>query len=138
MQRRIDVLEDQYRAFAARIDAPKQLVQFHEVPTNLGAAHVELAGSHLYYVVTERGIEFERRHTEDPDKLLYWLISDLTFQMACDYELKHRKEGEDFRRQLFTKQLELLGHLKKERRTEREADLRLIVAENPFRDETRG
>ena len=138
MKRRIDALEERYRALAEEIGAPKQFVQFSEVPTNVGAAHVELAGSHLYYVVTERGIEFERRHTEDPDTLLYWLMSDLTFQMACDYELKHRKEEEDFRRQLFEKQLELLGRLKKEWRAAKEAELGSVVAEHPFRDEKRG
>lgn len=138
MSRRIDALKDRFLELARAIDVPRSFVSFNEHATHDGSVHVELAGSHLYYVVTERGIEFERRHTEDPDTLLYWLVRDLTFQAACDWELKHRRENEDFRRQLFAKQLELLGSVKEEWRATREAEIRLTLAEHPFRDEKTG
>lgn len=48
-------------------------------------------------VVVERGIEWERRKTNDLDKLLYWIFANLTFSMAVEYELAHRVEGQDFR-----------------------------------------
>jgi len=37
------------------------------------------------------------------------VFEGVTFSMACDFELKHRKTNQDFRRQLFSKQEELLG-----------------------------
>lgn len=138
MKDRVDDLRSRYYNCAARIGAPSEIVAFRESPSQDGSPHVEYEGSDLCFVVTERGCEFERRRTKDGDVLLYWLVSDLTHQMACTYELRFRRPGEDFRRLLFEKQLELLGSLKPEWRTRREAELRLVLAEHPYRDGTKG
>jgi hypothetical protein len=65
----------------------------------------------LYYVVVERGQEIERRTTQDPCKMLFWVFNSITHSMAFDFELNHRVEGQDSRRVAFQKQLELLGAL---------------------------
>ena len=138
MKGRVNDLRSRFRDYAARIRAPAEIVVFRECPSHDGSPHVEYEGSDLCYVVTERGSEFERRRTKDPDMLLYWLLSDLTHQMACTYELRFRRPGEDFRRLLFQKQLELLGSLKPEWRAWRESELRLALSEHPYRDDKNG
>jgi hypothetical protein len=65
----------------------------------------------MEYVVAERGSEFERRTTVRRDDLLYWVFQSVTFSMASKYEVQHRNPDEDFRKQLFTKQFELLDQL---------------------------
>jgi hypothetical protein len=138
MTPRVEDLRSRCRDYAARIGAPPEIIVFRESPSHDGSPHVEYDGSDLCFVVTERGCEFERRRTKDDDTLLYWLLRELTHQMACTYELRFRRPGEDFRRQLFEKQLELLGTLKPEWRARRESELQLVLREHPYRDETKG
>jgi catechol 2,3-dioxygenase-like lactoylglutathione lyase family enzyme len=61
--------------------------------------------------VVERGQELRRDTTRDLDELLYHVFESVTFELACDYERAHRIAGEDIRRQLFARQLELLSSL---------------------------
>ena len=105
----LSLVKKRYYAIAQQLGAPTKHVRFATTPQHDGSPHVEYEGPELHYVVTERGQEFERRKTRDPDEMLYWFISDLTWSMASDWELAHRVKGEDFRRQLFRKDIELLS-----------------------------
>ena len=138
MRPAIETLRKRFHVLAQKVGAPNRLACFHRTPTDSGAAHIEIEGDEYCYVVTERGTEFERRRTKDPDTLLYWLLRSLTFEMASDYELKHRKRGEDSRRQLFAKQLELLGRLKEEWRSSLDAELQSVLQNHPYTDEKTG
>ena len=53
----------------------------------------------------------------------------MTGEMAARYELAHRVEGEDFRRQVFAHQLELLAKLDPEWRRRRIRELGRLVTE---------
>src|SRR4051812_13048892 len=72
--------------------------------------HVEISDAY-HLISSERGRELEHRTTSDLDELLYWIFRSLTFSMSWDYEVRHRREGEDSRRQAFAKQIELIGIL---------------------------
>ena len=86
-----------------------------------------LVVSDAYYLISEeRGIELNRRRTTDEDELLYWAIQPLIISMSWDYELRHRREGEDSRRQAFSKEIDLLATLSlawSERRTRDQAEV---------------
>jgi len=127
-------IQTSYREYAERIGVPPERIQLNETPTDNGAAHIEYDGSELCYVVTERGRELARRRTQKPDLLLYWLLSDLTHQLASSHAAKFRGQPEDFRRVLFAKQLELLATLKEEWRERRAEEIAVVLATNPYRD----
>lgn len=100
-----------------------------------GAAHIEVTPDGLYhYVVTERGSEWERRSTASTDDILYWLTEDLAFQMAYEYELAHRRAGEDCRRQLWAHELELLARVNPAWRDRRAVEIERWLAEAPYND----
>src|SRR5262245_27891511 len=107
---------------------------FKEIPGHDGSAHVEREGPYYCYVVTERGTENERRRTTDREEILYWLLKDVTSDIALKYELENRRPEEDFRRLYFGKQEELLRSLHPRwgelYRSEREN----ILRSHPFRD----
>jgi hypothetical protein len=109
---------------------------FRTAPSHDGSAHVEREGPLFCYVVTERGSEYERRLTRDGEELLFWLMSDVTFDMAVKFELAHRRPKEDSRRLLFRTQEELLQSLNvawaEELRRKHESILRI----HPFHDVT--
>jgi hypothetical protein len=78
---------------------------------NTGLPHIEVDSRGLHYVTVERGHEFERRTTRDPNELAYWVFETVTFLIAVDFELRNREELQDCRRMLYPKQLDLLKEL---------------------------
>ena len=114
MQKKINSIKNEYYRIANKLKAPKLYVQFAQTPRHDGSPHIEYEGDELHYVITERGSEYERRKTKDSDDILFWLISDITFSMASDFELNNRIETEDFRIQLFSKDIELLSSINKD------------------------
>lgn len=58
------------------------------------------------------------------DELFYWLLQDVTFSLACDFELGHRVAGQDFRRLLWAKQLDLCRGLSPDRERRRSIEIK--------------
>jgi hypothetical protein len=50
----------------------------------------------------------ERHTSVDPDDILYEVFEDVTQSMACDHEVRHRRAGEDSRRQWYPLQIGLM------------------------------
>ena len=107
----ISTIRKKLREYGKKINAPSHLLIVRSSSDEFGTPHVEINEEGYNYVVSERGEEYERNQTKDIDKLLYWIFKSVVFIMASDYELEHRKSNEDFRRQLFTKQIELMEQL---------------------------
>mgnify|MGYP001011352259 CR=1 FL=1 len=122
-------LEARVRALGRTLDAPDHLLPTFDSPRGDATPYIELRGSEMHYVVSERGHEYERRTTIDLDEFLYWAAADITFGLACDWEVHHRNDGEDFRVGLFTKQFELLASLRPEWVGRRKAELGPILSE---------
>ena len=123
------------KELASRINAPTSLLPTFSTPIGDATPNVEVDNSGLYhFVISERGIEYERKITSDIDDLMYWIFSGVTFSMACDYELKNRIEDKDSRRILFAKQEELLGLLNKDWEEKEKKEHNSILINNPFDD----
>ena len=103
-------------------------------PQHDGSAHLEVRGSALRYVVTERGQELESRATQDEDELLYWFVANAVFEYALKYELRHRVPGQDSRRIMFQKELELLKKLDFAWAERKQTYIEGILKEYPFND----
>jgi len=88
------------RRRAAEIDAPTTALPTFGWTEDGARPHIEMARAGYAYVVVERGVEQSRQVTGDLDELLWWVFRDVTFDTACSFEVAHRREGEDFRRQL--------------------------------------
>ncbi|UYY78853.1 immunity 63 family protein [Sphingomonas sp. R1] len=102
-------------------------------PRGDGSPYVEVSDAY-YFVVEERGVELERRKTDDLDELLYWIFDGVTFSISCDFELRNRKPGEDPRRQLFAKQEALLSQLSTRWSARKLDEHRAILTRHPFND----
>jgi len=111
---------------------PNGLFLMPESPTHSGSPHVEVLNGKYHYVVTERGSELERKIAKDEDELMYWFVSDSIFSIACTWEANNRKESEDSRRQLFSKQIELLNAVNPEWANKKEAHHNEVLKRYPF------
>jgi Immunity protein 63 len=92
--------------------------------------HIEVDSRGYHFVVEERGRELKRVTTPDLDEILYQVFRGVTQSLAQG----HRVRGEDPRREMFRRQLELLAKLNPQW-AEREAERhRQILQDNPFVD----
>ena len=122
---------------AARIGASGYVLPTYGYTEDGARPHVEVDVRGYHYVIVERGRELKRITTDDLDELFYNIFEGVTFSLAGDYEVNHRIEGQDSRRLLFQRQVELLSALspqwgeRESRRHER------ILHEYPYCDRAR-
>jgi len=108
----LDDIKEMVEELALKINAPKNLLPTYGHAIGDATPYIEIdSNGCLFYVISERGQEYERKKTDKINDLLYWIFADVTFSMSCDYELKNRIEDKDCRRIIFDKQVELLGQL---------------------------
>src|SRR5262245_37955035 len=94
----LDILRERFDRLCDRLERGHAYREwFRTTPSHDGSVHVEREGPIYCYVLTERGTEHERRRTRDGEEVLFWLMSDVTFDMAVKFELAHRHPKEDFR-----------------------------------------
>jgi len=129
----ITELQATIQSLAQKIEAPATtLPAFSSVDNH---PYVEIDGSgQLYFMFKERGEEKERKVTSDPDTLLYWVFSSITFSMALDHSRKNKIKGQDNRRISFKKQIELLTTLNNAWGATRQTEQQEILRTNPFDD----
>lgn len=65
-------------------------------------------GNGYHFVEMERGKINKQIDCIKEEDILFIVFSKITFALASEFELEHRRANEDSRRQLFAKQLELL------------------------------
>lgn len=129
----LGAIEAQVRTIALRLTAPDAVLPTFGRSDHDGRPHVEV-GEAYDVVVCERGSELERRSTLSLDELFYWIFEFATFGLAVRHEGRHRRSGEDVRRQLFAKQVELLATLDGRWGERRAGEHARILAAHPFVD----
>jgi len=60
-----------------------------------------------HYVYTEKGKIRTHKELENEDEILWNVLEAVIFDVAMDYAIKNKVQGKDFRRLLFTKEIEL-------------------------------
>jgi Immunity protein 63 len=107
----LQTLESRVFELAATINAPKGMLPTFGSSDQTGRPSIELRSGVIIYAERERGHLVRDRVPDSEDDLLYWVFRSVTFSMAREWELRHRIQGQDPRRQLFIRQLELLARL---------------------------
>lgn len=131
----IDDIKKKVDELATKINAPTDLLPTYGYSKDFAYPHIEVDNvGLLHYVIVERGQELERKITDKPDDLLYWIFASVTFSMACDYELNNRIEDKDCRRIIFEKQEELLGILSDTWRQKEHTEHQVILRNYRFDD----
>jgi hypothetical protein len=107
-----------------------------ELPTygkteDFARPHIEVDSRGYHRVIVERGVEINRITTHDLDELLFHVFSAVTFSLACHAT---RVKGEDLRRGMFRRQIELLAKLDTKWAERGAREHQQILQENPFID----
>ena len=131
----IEDIQKRVKELALKINVPEYLLPTFEHLRGDGTPCIEVdSKGFMYYVISERGQEFERRKTGKINDLLYWIFSDVTSLMSFRYELENRIEDKDCRRLAFNKQLELLGLLDNDWKEKEKNEHQIILKSFPFDD----
>lgn len=130
----LSAIEAEVTRLASRIEAPATLLPTFGHSEDFARPHVEVDSRGYHFVVVERGQELQRVTTVDLDALLYMIFEDVTFSMASDWELRHRVDGQDTRRLLFRRQVELLASLSPEWARRQGLRHDAILRSHPFQD----
>ncbi len=72
---------------------------------------VEIHGDEYHYIVVERGAEQERVVTKSSFELMFQFIDTATFSLASRYAAQNKAPGQNFRRLMFQRYLELLREI---------------------------
>jgi hypothetical protein len=127
-------LQQRVRFMASRIGASDRELPIFGSSQYDDGPHVEVSPQGMHYVVFERGQELERITTRDTDELLWHVFKHVTSWLASSFELAHRLPGQDFRRVMFAKQVELLQALSPAWARRESAEHERILANHPFDD----
>ena len=122
------------KQLAKLIDAPSDLTKVAGSPDWMGGMYVEVDNIGYHYVNSERGNEYERHTTEDINELLYWIIKDITSEIASNYEFSNRLPCADSRRLWFKKWVELMGIIDPKFQKRLEEEINEILKDAPYTD----
>lgn len=128
-------IEAEVKKIANRIGANQYQIPTYGKNRDFGATHVEVDGSHYHLVTVERGMVLERKSTADFNELLYFIFSDATSDIACNFELKNRIEDQDPRRIMFKKQIELMYSINRSFGEREESRIAELLKTYPYDDE---
>lgn len=127
-------IQEKVYEYGSIINAPKEALKIFPSPQPDGIPYIQTNDNEYFYIVEERGVELERRRTINIDVLLYWIMSDIIFILASQYEIKYRIEGVYNRRLIFKKEVELFRILKSDWGDVTEARINKILEEAPYND----
>lgn len=126
-------IQENIYEYGDKICAPKNLLKICRIPQD-DLPCVQMSGDDYLYILSERGVEIERRRTKNIDVLYYWLMDRVVFLMASQYEVAHRVKDQDFRRVLFDKKIELMGVLSKKWEEIARISIQNILKNAPYSD----
>lgn len=112
------------------------LLPSYGINRNDARPHIEIDFISYDFVVQERGKEVLRKSTPEADELFYWISKLMISDIASDYSLNNRNEGEDFRKLLFEKEVQLMEILNEEWAIRLNEEINEILKRAPYSHQT--
>lgn len=131
-----DYIDDSYRSrnfHGDILDFKSSKPVIFSGPSYDGTPFVEFQDGSFFFIVSERGQEFERV-VGNAEQILFRVFKSLTSELAGNFELRNRVEGKDARRLRFSKQIELLGLLNPAWALSASKEHQEILYRHPFDD----
>lgn len=124
-------IKQKVEKIASQIEVNVNLLPHFGISERDGTPHIEVDESNYFYLVYDRNVKSVNKKTQDANELLYWIFSDITFNMGVSYELENRKPDVNHRKVIFSRQLELLEQINSDWKKRRENEIAEILNKNP-------
>ena len=126
----LETIQQRAEALATKVGAAATEVTYGGYPLEL-TPNIQVSNQY-HFVVFERGVEFERRSTDDLDQLLYWILDHTTGIIAARHEREHREPDRDFRRQWFGMHEALLSRISPAWGRRKHREIAAILRDAPY------
>ena len=103
-------IEGKIREFAEIIFAPEEFIPTFGTSNQSGLPHIEIEDGCYKFVVCENGEELVREAFNDPDELLFKVLHDISFSMACDDVLEDA-DNQSFKERFFETQKNIISKI---------------------------
>lgn len=103
-------------------------------PQNIEGMYCYSDNGDYHYCGTERGRVNMHNITRSLFELSYWILKDQVFMMAIEFEHRNRIAGQDGRKLIFQKELELLEVLGENYKKRIEIDIDERLKQYPYQD----
>nr|WP_315264448.1 Imm63 family immunity protein [Moraxella osloensis] len=130
-----DDIQNQIYQFGKILNIPRENLKIYNAQQIDGTPFISIIGDEYHYISMERGQILSENRAKDIDELLYWIMKDILWQEASDFELKNRRPNQDFRRLFFAKQLELMGKINSLWELKRQNEIIDILSVAPYNDD---
>lgn len=130
----IEELQKKIDELLLKAGLPRHSVNLCTAPVGDGTPYISFENGKYNYIFSERGYEFIRKTTESTDELLYWIMSELAYEIAFKYELESRIEGRDGRRIAFPKFIELMTKINPLWKLKAEDEIKKTLSASPYDD----
>ncbi|HED1216686.1 TPA: hypothetical protein R4R66_004545, partial [Enterobacter asburiae] len=91
-------------------------------PDGVATPYLEIHGKEYHFIVSERGLEIQRKVTLSDDEILYWFVESAVAGLASTYAASHSSERE-FREVYFRRQYSLMLSIKPEWATRKRKEI---------------
>jgi hypothetical protein len=125
-------IKQKIEQLASYINAPIDQMLTYGISKDDGTPYIEIDDANYYYLAFDHDTRSINRKTQDLNELLFWVFADISFNMACLYELAHRDPKINYRKVIFSYQLELLDKLDPLWKERREREIDEILKFNPY------
>ncbi|WP_241584885.1 Imm63 family immunity protein [Rosenbergiella epipactidis] len=134
MLQSINELQQKVDEMLLKVGLPMLSINLCSAPIGDGTPYISFENHEYNYIISERGYEFSRKVTKSEDELLYWIMSELAYKIAFQYELEHRIEDRDGRRIVFPKFIEIMQKINPKWKLKAEAEIKKTLAITPYDD----
>ncbi len=130
----LSVLHDKIRRMADDMGAPADLIPTIDGSDGNGRPQIEFDGRLFHYVVAERGQELKRISSRLEDEILFQAFRSIADELGARHSAAYRVAGQDFRRAMFGKQVELLRSISVRWAERAACENARVLTEYPFED----
>ncbi|WP_348958752.1 Imm63 family immunity protein [Enterobacter cloacae complex sp. Mu1197] len=88
--------------------------------------YLEIHGKEYHFIISERGLEIQRKVTLSDDEILYWFVESAVAGLASTYAAKHSSERE-YREVYFRKEYSLMLSIKPEWATRKRKEITQLL-----------
>ena len=103
-------IEDKIREYAAIIDAPEEFIPTFGSSNQSGLSHIELQDGYYELIVCQKGDELSRESFDNADELVFKVLQDISYSMACDLDFDGA-EDQNFRERFLDAQQHLMSKI---------------------------
>lgn len=86
------------------------------------------------FIYTEKGKIRERKVLNNENDLMWSILNSVLFKVSMEYAIANRRTGEDFRKALFIKEIELFSLFGDEFKKRKIDEIESILLKNPYND----